>query len=306
MTAGATDQWHGVVTDRLLDLYRRYLGEPDQLSDVYVGFTLFFGGVTMAAVGVVVFLWSSTLPARPGIYWQLREIAISLAMLGLPAFMLGVVVLLPTDRRALIGSGVGAAVCLGAVGLFVANYPRNWNAPGADASATGVSVYAVGVVLATGAVGAALVSNYIAQSGRTPQTAQAPDASSKADSAAEESVSESQVRADIDDAMSEADLSWGGVEKDDTKRLKIRTDEGDIDRSGFDATGANESRAAGSDVDAAVDGLQQLRGGKTDEATGEGTDDQADALRQLRERQAAEDEADSDGVVSKLRDRIGL
>lgn len=302
MSEDVPEESHGLVTDRLLTLYRRYLGEPEQLSDVYVGFALFFGGVTMAALGVVVFLWSSTLPPEPGLRWQLREVAISLAMLGLPAFLLSVVVLLPTDRRAVAGGATGGAISLVAVGLFVANYPRNWNVNGPDASALGVSVYAAGVVIATAAVGAALVSNYIARTESAPPVDAPEDADGTGPGGDGASVSDEQVRADIDDALSNTELSWGGVEKDDTKRLKIRTDDSDIDRSSLDTASATESRSTGSDVDDAVDGLQQLRGGKTEQATGEGTDEQASALQDLRERRAeSETDESSDGFVDRLR-----
>lgn len=300
MSEDGSDESHGVVTARLLGLYRRYLGEPTQLSDVYVGFALFFGGITMATLGVVVFLWSSTVP-RAGVYWQLREIAISLAMLGLPAFLLSVVVLLPTDRRAVGGGAVGGAISLIAVALFVANYPHQWNVAGSDASAMGVTVYAVGIVIATAAVGAALVSNYIART--EPPTVDAAASGSKGD---DTGVSDEQVRADIDEALANTELSWGGVAKDDTKRLTIRTDDSDIDRSNFDTASATESRTAGTNVETAVDGLQKLRGGTTEQATGAGTDEQATALQELRERQAQTDDADAnEGVVARVRGWLG-
>lgn len=308
---------HDVVTDRLLRLYRRYLGEPERLSDVYLGFALFFAGVAFAVVGLVTFLWSTVVPEGFGTYWQLRETAISLSMLGLPAFLLGVVVLLPVDRRAVYSSSLGGAVSLLAVGVFVANYPGNWNASGPDASATGVTIYAVGLVLSTAAVGAALVSNYLHRADPAASADASADGATSADgskaarapgaaSAETESVTDEQVRADIDEAMSAADLSWGGVEKGNTKRLKLETDVGDVDRSNFDETGANENRAAGNDVDDAVTGLQQLRGGAAEQATGEGTDDQADALNQLREQQAHEEAESDDGLVGRLRNHIDL
>ncbi|WP_435064853.1 DUF7139 domain-containing protein [Halobaculum sp. EA56] len=301
MSQGPNEEQHDLLTRRLLRLYRRYLGEPDQLSDVYVGFSFFFGGISMGVVGVLLFLWSSALPPRPGLYWQLREIAISLSMLALPVFLLGVVVLLPSDRRALAGGTGGVLVTLGAVSLFVVNYPQNWNAPGPDASATGVTVYAVGVVLATTAVGAALVSNYIRRASST-----SPSSATDGEPDDSETVTDAQVRSDIDEARSDAELSWGGVEKDDTKRPKIRTDTSDIDRSGLDTASATERRSTGSDVVDAVDGLTKLRGGTSEEATGEGTDEQANALRELRERDDTTESAQRTSLVGRLRDMLGV
>jgi hypothetical protein len=294
-----TDDEHGVVTERLVALYRRYLGEPGQLSDVYVGFGLFFGGVAFGVVGVVVFFWSATLAGQPG-YWQLREVAIALSMLGLPAFLTSVVVLLPSDRRAEVAAGAGATVCLIAVGIFVANYPRNWNAPGADASTLGVAVYALGVVVATAAVGASLVSNYVARTESEP-TVEEADSTDDA-----EAVTDEDVRADIEAAMDGVDLSWGGVERDDTKRLTVRPGDEDVERAGLDPDNATEYRAESGDVDDAVDGLQQLRGGSVEEDTSDGVDDQADALRQVRERQAADAETDDRGLLARLREWLGV
>lgn len=283
---GSGDGEYDAVTTWLLNLYRRYLGEPDQLRTVYTGFGLFFAGVACAAVGMGIFLWSGSFPPSGDIYWQLREVAISLTMLGLPSFLLGIVVLLPVDRRARYVGILGWLVGLVAVGLFVANYPYNWNVGGSDATATGVSVYAFAVVLSSAAVGAALVSTYISRS------APEPTASDSGSASEAQEVSDEQVRGDIEEAMANSELSWGGVEKDDTKRLKLRIDDEELDRSGFDRVGANESRAAGSDVDNAVTQLGKLRGGNRTQATGEGTDDQTDALRQLRERQAQDVEGD--------------
>ncbi len=44
----------------LFDLYRRYIGEPEDRTDVYVGFGLFLGGIGLAIVAS----YSSSGPAR--------------------------------------------------------------------------------------------------------------------------------------------------------------------------------------------------------------------------------------------------
>jgi hypothetical protein len=44
----------------LFELYRRYIGEPEGRTDVYVGFGLFFGGIGLAVTALLLFLWAST------------------------------------------------------------------------------------------------------------------------------------------------------------------------------------------------------------------------------------------------------
>lgn len=305
-----------LVQARLLALYRRYIGEPERLRDVYLGFGLFFGGIAFAGVGVLVFLWSSAYPESADAFWQLREIAITLSAVGLPTFLSSLIVLLPVDRRAKIAAAIGSVICLIGVVMFVLAYPYNWNVSGADASAQGVATYALGLVVLVAAIGSALVADYIERANASAQaSAGAGGSTASADSGptatdAEESVSEAQVARDIEDAMADAELSWGGVEKTDTKRLTFDTEaaEADIDRSTFDRVGANENRAEGDDVDAAVSSLQQFRGEEAEQATGQGTDQQADALSQLRDQQATEQaQAESEQRLSdRLRDRLGL
>lgn len=294
------------VSGELLALYRRHIGEPERLRDVYLGFGLFFGGIAFAAVGVLVFLWSSTYPESADLFWQLREIAIALSAVGLPTFLSSLIVLLPVDRRAEYAATVGSAVCLIGVGMFVLAYPYNWNVSGADASVQGVGTYALGLVVLVASIGSALVTDYIERANAGAGT---PAASAKTGDSPEgdsdETVSADRVARDIEDAMADAELSWGGVEKADTKRLTFNTNEAEaeIDRSSFDRVGANESRSEGDGVDDAVSSLQQFRGEDTDQATGQGTDQQADALSQLREQKA---HTEQQKLSDRLRNRLGL
>ncbi|RLM52931.1 permease, partial [Halorubrum sp. Atlit-26R] len=115
----------------------------------------------------------------------------------------------------------------------------------------------------------------------------------------EEAVSE-QVRRDMDEALSNTELSWGGVRKKETTRLKLDTSSvDDIDRSSFENAKVTETR--GGSVDDAVSGLQGLRGGEKETAVGESTDDQATALSELRKQQQATEEAESTGLLDRIR-----
>ncbi|WP_435099128.1 DUF7139 domain-containing protein [Halarchaeum sp. P4] len=293
------------AASELVRTYRRYIGEPERLADVYAGFGLFFGGVTLGVVGVLVFLWGSTVPAESMAHWQLREIAGALALVGLPAFVLSIPVLLPVDRRATYAAAVGAVVCLAGVAVFVTSYPYHWNVEGAtDNSTLGVVVYAAGLVLLVGAGGAGLVTNRVERArlaGESDGGAGGGDPSAGAAASDEPEVTDADVERDIEEAMSESDLSWGGVEKTNTTRLQIDTGDDDVERSNLSAENANVSRSEG--VDSAVSGLQKLRGGESKEETGEGADDQVAALQELREKQRAEEvaTADDEGVLDRVR-----
>lgn len=284
------------IAERLQGLYRRYVGEPESLRTVYGGFGLFFAGITLSVAGVLVFLVSTTMPESGSFVWQLREIASTLVAIGFPVFLFSFLVLLPVDPRAVYGAGVGGVICLGAVGLFVYAYPYHWNVPGQDYSPLGVVIYAIGGVILAAATGSALVTNYIRQAGTAADVAVPAEPS---EGETREEISDEEIRRDIDDALSDTELTWGGIEKTRTKRIQFEMDEMDIDTSGMDPAGANETRTES--VDREVEGLQKLRGSGQKTAKGAGTDAQADALKQLRERQEAEPET-SEGFLQRIRD----
>ena len=148
--------------NRVLSYYRRYVGDPDRTVDVYAGFGLFFVGLGLGAIGVLVFLYSATLPPDELSTYAVREVAGVAAAVGLPALLLGIVVLLPVDKRMLYVAAAGSAVTIAAVGIFVWAYPRDWNvAVPPDYSARAIAIYSVGIALVVAATGAALVAHRV-------------------------------------------------------------------------------------------------------------------------------------------------
>jgi hypothetical protein len=304
--------------NRLLEYYRRYVGDPDRTVDVYAGFGLFFAGIALGLVGVAVFLYSATLPPEALSTYAVQEVAAVAAAVGLPALLLGVVVLLPVDRRMLYLAGVGTAITLVAVALFSRTYPYNWNvSTAADYSAQVVAVYTVGLVAVIAATGGALVAHRVeratgvaagaAGSGAAGGGAGADGAADGADGDAE-TVTDAQVRADIERELEDAELTWGGVERAQTRRLELDTsavDDIEVDREKL-AGSATETRTTTGTVNDAVSELKGLQGGETKTASGEGTDDQAAKLRELREQQRQEAESDDDGsVVDRIKGLFG-
>ena len=283
-----------------LEYYRQYIGDPDRTVDVYAGFGLFFVGLGLGLVGIAVFFYSATLPPNTLSTYAVRQVAAVAAALGLPGLLLGVVVLLPVDRRMLyLGSG-GAAVCLVAVGLFVWVYPYSWNVPEPpDYSAQVVAVYSAGLVAVIGATGAALVAHRVERAAdeaavAVPETA--PDEAEASSDDDAETVSDADVRADIERELEDAELTWGGVERSESRRLELNTtavDDADVDGQSLSGS-ATETRTTSGEVTDAVSQLKGLKGGETETASGAGTDDQAAALRELREQQRAEELAEAD------------
>lgn len=290
---------------RLVRLYREYVGDPEEAVDVYTGFALFFGGIALGLAGVVLFLLSDAVTTDVAGLYAVRQVAAVAAAIGLPALLSGVVVLLPVDRRALYLAGAGGAICLGAIGLFVWAYPLHWNVSGSpDYSATGVGIYSLGLAGVVAATGAALVAHSVERA--------APDVTSaKMDAAAasdddRETVTDEQVRADIERELGDAELSWGGIERSETRRLELNAGaEEEIDRRGFDVDSAKTARSSGDAIDDAVSGLRQLQGGEKQTASGSGTDDQASALRELKkQRQQSEKQRESAGWLGRLKERF--
>ncbi|NUB92079.1 permease [Haloterrigena sp. SYSU A121-1] len=287
----------------LFDLYRRYIGEPEDRTDVYVGFGLFLGGIGLASIALLLFLWSSTFEARSAAHITWAEPAYGIVMIALPLLMLGIVVLLPSERRVLYTSIAGVAVTLVAVVGFLYAYPDDWNGYGADYTAQVVAIYAIGLAGLTASTGAALIAHYL-------DMAQRVQAIETDDEDEEDELTDADVRGDIDEAMEDVELSWGGVQKTEHKRLSFSEDE--LDEVSIDAdAGTKTTRSTG--VDAQVAGLKGLKGGETKTTTSQSTvDDQTAKLKELREQQRAEEMATADddgsplsGLLARLRQLLG-
>ncbi|ERG88022.1 MAG: hypothetical protein J07HX5_00163 [halophilic archaeon J07HX5] len=126
----------------------------------------------------------------------------------------------------------------------------------------------------------------------------------------DEAVSDETVAADIEDAMSDSTLTWGGVEQQsNTERLNLEMPDTDADVESVDTASATETRSASDDVNNAVDNLRRLQGGEQETTRVESSDDQVDALTQFREEQTDDEEIETgvdtkNGLLNRLRERI--
>jgi len=295
----------------LYGLYETYIGEPDEDSDVYLGFGLFFSGVGLGILSLLLFGVSfGVLEYGTDPYWLWSEIAYAIGLLALPSLITGVVVLLPVEDRAVYASGLGLAVDVVAVAWFAAAYPSTWNDFGVGTTLGVVSLYAVGLLLVVGSTGAALVADQLERA-RKPGPA---DIEAVEDEDEEETISDEAIEADIESAMADVELSWGGVAKNDNRNLSFSED-ADLETTKLSGGTAKTTRSQG--VDSQLNSLKAMKGGEKKTARSESTvDDQTAKLKELRERrqrEQAETAAGGGGVggsggglVGRVKDALGL
>jgi hypothetical protein len=289
----------------LFELYEEYIGEPDARADVYLGFGMFFAGIALATVGLLLFLWGGQFEYQTDAYWAWREPAYALGMMSLPSTLLGVIVLLPVDNRAIYSGAAGTAVTFLAVVAFALFYPNQWNVVGTDYSGPVVLVYGVGLAAVLSSTGAALVAHQISRYKPGPA-----DIDPVEDEEPEESYSDEEIEQDIEDAMEDVDITWGGVEKHEGTSLSLNIDEESIDTSGMDVEA--EKVVSSTSTDDQVQGLRAMKGGQQKKESSTSTvDDQTSKLTELRERKREEEQeaaeaAADEGIVHKFKRFLGM
>lgn len=271
------EQADDLPDNKLFQIYTDYIGKPDTQTDVYIGFGVFFIAVVLAVAGFLLFLWAGTFERGTDPYWARRMPAFVFGMASVPATMLAVVVLLPVDRRAVYSAVVGISVCLVAVGVFVNVYPSNWNVAGTtDYSVHTTAIYAVGMTILTASTGASLIAEQIRQ--KEPRPAEI--ASVEEDSS--ETYSDEEIERDIEEAMADVDLSWGGVVNHESKDLSFNTPE-EFEQPDIDVEATTIRKSGG--VDEQLNQLNALKGGKNNTVTTDSTvDNQSAKLAELKQK----------------------
>jgi hypothetical protein len=279
---------------RLFEWYRRYIGEPDREVDVYVGFALFFGGI---GLGIAAFLISAAGQFGGAEGYVFREAAFAVGMIALPATLSSVIVLLPVGRRAVYGGVAGSVVCLAGLAFFVFAYPFNWaSGPGPQYAIHVMFVYGAGLTALLASTGGALVAYHVERARPGPGDIEGIEDDES------ETVSDEDIERDIEEAMANVDITWGGVERHEGTALKLNSDLDDMDTSGMDV---EADRVHRSSVDTQVNSLQSLKGGKKQSDRSTSTvDDQTDRLQELRQRQREEAEQTQDTLLERVLARI--
>jgi len=125
---------------KLVELYHRYIGEPESKRDVYGYWLLLLGSIT-GLLGVSVFQIEQLF--FPGNF-EIREIAIVLSAIGLAIGLFAVIVLLPVRRRGMQASVVGLAIAFLSIFAFTQVYPGSWTV-GPAYSAEIIALYTLGI-----------------------------------------------------------------------------------------------------------------------------------------------------------------
>ena len=292
----------GTDDGRLFEWYRAYIGEPDREVDVYLGFALFFAGIGFGIAAFVIgAIGQVTGAGGASADFIYREAAIATGMLALPATLSSVVVLLPVSKRAVYGAAAGSAVSLVGLSGFIWAYPYQWaRPPGPTYSVQVLFIYGVGLAALLAATGGALVAYHIDRAKPRPGDFTAEDEETG------EEITDEQIQQDIESAMEDIDLTWGGVERTEGSDLKIRPSEGegDMDIQGMDVEAERVHRSS---VDEQVQGLAMVKGGqKTTDRSESTVDDQTNKLAELRKqkREEAKQEDGDETVLSRVLDRI--
>jgi len=106
-------------------LSEAYDESGESLRRLYLGTALFLLGAVASVIAIVVATTSVLAPLGIDVFGS-REIAGVLAGLGVPAVFLGIFTVLPASRRERAAAGVGAAIAVFGVVLFVQAYPEQW------------------------------------------------------------------------------------------------------------------------------------------------------------------------------------
>lgn len=130
---------------KLVELYHRYIGEPESKRDVYGYWLLLLGSVT-GLIGVFVFQIEQLFFAGS---FEIREIAIVLSAIGLALGLFAVVVLLPVRRRGTQASVLGLAIAFLSIFVFTQVYPGAWSVgPAYSAEIIGLYTLGIGILVA--------------------------------------------------------------------------------------------------------------------------------------------------------------
>lgn len=299
-----TDTDSDLPDNALFGLYKQYIGEPGSETEVYLGFGVFFAGITCAVLGLALFLGSTL---RYGLrqtgYFAVAQPAYALGMMSVPLALLGIVLLLPVKRRMTVAAVSGIGIIAVAIGAFLFSYPDQWFEFGPRNTLAVVGTYAAGLSIVTAATGSALVGHRVEQVRVTDASREASETAGQDDP--DDRLSEADIQSDIDEAMSDVEYTWGGVEKQEHRSLTFTDDFTDESAGNIDTAAERTVDPQGTDDQ--VEGLKQLKGGETTVETSESdVTEQTAALNEIKNQQqqeAAEDQ-ESDRLLARIRKRL--
>ena len=134
----------------LTGIYREYIGDPDDRTTVY-GYWLYVVAYVLGLLAIVMFVTGEqVVSGRP---FVVREAAVAMGAVAGVLLLLGVVLQMPIRRGGQVLAGLGTAVALVGVWLFLEAYPRNWAGSGpADQTNVVLLTYGIGLAVLIGVV----------------------------------------------------------------------------------------------------------------------------------------------------------
>ena len=141
----------------LSDAYQQNAREVSSLERLYAGTALVLAGAALAVLALVVAttdLFGAFLTDK----YAARELAGILGGLAVPAVLVGVFTVLPSNRRVRAAAAISASICLLGVALFHYAYPAHWDGYGQDLTLFVSGVYLVGLFSAIWCLFTAIVN----------------------------------------------------------------------------------------------------------------------------------------------------
>ncbi len=271
---------------RLLEAWRERVHPAASGEQVAIAFALLGGGAVLAVMGVLLVALGDTVLTRPS--W-LREVGFSAAATGLPLFLLGLVVGLPSRRWVAALSTLGTACVAVGVGAFVYLYPDAWYLTIQGSTAAAIGFYLFGVS-ALAASSAAELANYFVQRAQGTAGSEAIDENRP--------VTDAEIYDDLRWADKQG-WSWGGIRGGRSEQsVTLKDDIGPVGFSGRGKRFILEEEGIEQPAQA-VQALQALRGTKKP-TTDSDVDNQVAYLKELKSKQASRQEARQESFWWKL------
>lgn len=256
--------------------YQEHFGGAHSKTQLYLGFALFFAGVTLALSGIVWLLVGDAYYPDLGELLSRDQVKLSvyLAALGLPLIFFGAGLTLPSRKIIHLVAGIGSLICLYGSFRFNEAFRTDVNEfQGIDAV---IGSYTIGLLILVTTTGLSLVINFVSryvvlpgQEMLDPYGDQMPDIDT--------------VMADIEREVAKQSLSWGGMGGDELsvrQIIKIRADFGEDAFVNEAAAGTTTTETHDDTGDLAFRSLMQMRGRDVHESTDDETDTQ-DAVAAL-------------------------
>lgn len=259
-----------MVLGRVVAFWRSRVHPAASGEQVAAAFAFVAGGAVLGVLGVIVVVLGDAFVPRPS--W-IRQVGFMAAAGGLPLFLTGLVIGLPSRLWINVLTVVGMGASVVGIGIFAVLYPERWHVTVQAPNAYALGAYLVGVSASAassmGALGSYLVERARPAVGKKPARGE---------------VSDEAIREDLEWASKQG-WGWGGVKRDSRRDVNVRlkAEEEQVDFLSRGRPFVMERREDPTTAKA-VRALSNLRGTKKP-STGSDVEDQVGHLKRLQREQ---------------------